>query len=532
MAHYVVKLADTAAEREQVHRLNHATFVEEIPQHPAAPDGRLVDRFDAENAYVVAVDEGGTVIGMLALRARRPFSLDQKLERLDDHLPPHRSACEVRLLSVRPDWRHRRVFRDLLDFAARHCIAEGHDLALISGTTRQLPLYANIGFQPFGALVGAEGARYQPMYLTLESFSARFGEEGGGGEVASFLTGPVALAPGVAGAAASAPVSHRDPAFVARLRALRERLKTFAHAADVAVMPGSGTLANDAVAASLAARGEPGLVLANGEFGARLVDHARRAGVAFAVLERAWGESFDEASLRHAMRESRARWIWAVHCETSTGVLNDLAMLKAVAADGDARLCIDATSTLGVAPVDLAGVHLATASSGKGLCALPGLALVFRDAGALPPTPRAPRYLDLSRWFDGDGVPFTHASNLCAALDAALPSATAPGRLARIARDATWLRRELRGRRFTLVAPEPVAATGVLTIALPDGVQSCAVADAMLARGFELGARSRYLVERNWLQVALMGACDAGALRRLPAALEEAAIAPARARAA
>ncbi len=317
MANYVVKLADLAAEREQVHRLNHATFVEEIPQHPAAPDGRLVDRFDAENAYVVAVDDAGSVIGMLALRARRPFSLDQKLAQLgaqlDDCLPPHRSACEVRLLSVRPDWRHRRVFRDLLAFAARHCIEAGHDLALISGTTRQLALYANIGFRPFGPLVGSEGARYQPMFLTLESFRERFGAAGGGGEVASFLTGPVALPPGVAAAAAGAPVSHRDPAFVAPLGDLRERLRAFANASDVAVLPGTATLANDALAASLAARGDPGIVLANGEFGERLADHARRAGATFALLSRAWGEGFDEAALRHALRESRARWIWAAH---------------------------------------------------------------------------------------------------------------------------------------------------------------------------------------------------------------------------
>ena len=518
MANYVVKLADTAAEREQVHRLNHATFVEEIPQHPAAPDGRLVDRFDAENAYVVAVSDAGTVIGMLALRARRPFSLDQKLARLDDHLPPHRSACEVRLLSVRPDWRHRRVFRDLLAFAARHCIAAGHDLALISGTTRQLSLYANIGFRPFGPLVGTEGARYQPMFLTLESFHERFGAGREGGEVASFLTGPVALAPGVAAAAAVEDLVSCEPAF--------------ANARDVAVMPGSATLANDAVAASLAARGEPGLVLVNGEFGERLVDHARRAGVACGVHEQPWGEAFDEATLRAAAHESRARWIWAAHCETSTGVLNDLVLLKRVAMEAGARLCIDATSSLGVVPVDLAGVHLATASSGKGLCALPGLALVFRDAEILPPTPRAPRALDLARWFEGDGVPFTHASNLCAALETALPFATAPGRLERIARDAAWLRRELRAQRFVLVAPEAASAVGVLTIALPQEISSLQVADAMRERGFELGARSAYLASRNWLQVALMGAYDAAALRRLPATLAEVGMAPARARAA
>ena len=36
-------------EFEQVFRLNHQTFSTEIPQHSARDDGRLVDRFHAEN---------------------------------------------------------------------------------------------------------------------------------------------------------------------------------------------------------------------------------------------------------------------------------------------------------------------------------------------------------------------------------------------------------------------------------------------------------------------------------------------------
>jgi hypothetical protein len=52
-------------------------------------------------------------------------------------------------------------------------LREGFDLALISGTTRQLKLYEHLGFVPFGPLVGTPEALFQPMMLTLERFAPR-----------------------------------------------------------------------------------------------------------------------------------------------------------------------------------------------------------------------------------------------------------------------------------------------------------------------------------------------------------------------
>ncbi len=523
---YRVKLADTVAEREQVHALNYATFVEEIPQHAPDATRRLVDRVDAENEYVVAVDATGEVVGMLALRDQRPFSLDRKLDDLDALLPPHRSVCEVRLLAVRPRWRHRRVFRDLLVTAARRCLAAGHDLAVISGTTRQLELYAHIGFEAFGPLVGAADARFQPMVLAVEAFLARFGDAVGrpapGRRAASFLTGPVPLQAGVGPALAAAPVSHRSEDFRGQLQRVRKRLCALTGASRAAVMVGSGTLANDAIAASLAASADAGLVLANGEFGERLVDHARRAGLRFDVVRQPWGEAFDPILVAGHARQPGVRWIWAAHCETSTGVLNDLDALREIAAATGARLCIDAISSIGTARADLRGVHLAACTSGKGLGSLPGLAIVLAGEAPLPAAGRLPRYLDLALWLSPDGVPFTHSSNLVAALDAALDAVEDEGRLPRIQRDSAWLRGELRARGLRVIAPEAAAAPGVATVEVPRGAPSTDVARALARSGYEVGARSGYLAERNWIQAALMGDYDRVALRGLPAAIAEA----------
>ena len=51
---YLFKPADSETEFEQIHALNHATFVREIPQHHDPGDGRLIDKFHEKNFYFVA----------------------------------------------------------------------------------------------------------------------------------------------------------------------------------------------------------------------------------------------------------------------------------------------------------------------------------------------------------------------------------------------------------------------------------------------------------------------------------------------
>jgi len=165
------RIASEEWEFEQIHQLNYATFVEEIPQHHAHPDRRLVDKFHHQNTYITCWD-CARLIGMIAARNERPFSLDSKLENLDSYLPPGRACCELRLLAVAPSYRHGRVFRGLGMLLIEQCARQGYDLALISGTTRQQKLYRHLGFIPFGPLVGTPEAMFQPMYLTLERFEA------------------------------------------------------------------------------------------------------------------------------------------------------------------------------------------------------------------------------------------------------------------------------------------------------------------------------------------------------------------------
>lgn len=513
----VFKFASEDWEFEAIHRLNYKTFVEEIPQHERSPSQRLVDKFHNENTYLICLC-GRELAGMLAVRGNRPFSLDQKLPNLDSYLPPGRRICEVRLLAIEKKYRGTRggqILAGLLALLWQHGIEKGYDLAIISGTTRQQKLYRHLGFVPFGPLVGSGEAQFQPMYITLETFEVRAREflrsapaRSFHPSAVNFLPGPVAVRREVRRAFEQSPESHRSPVFMSDFHATRQCLCEMTGAAHCQILVGSGTLANDAVGGQLALEGGRGLVLNNGEFGTRLVDHARRWGLDFDVYEVAWGAPFDLAEVRRRIEHTpELRWVWAVHCETSTGVLNDLNALKAVCAEFGLKLCADCISSLGTVPVDLHGVYLATGASGKGLRSYPGLSMVFHHHELRPAPDRLPRYLDLGYYAALDGVPFTFSSNLLHALRVAIRHADWERRFAQVAELGAELRRRLREAGFQLLAPESIAAPAVVTIVLPPELSSVELGRRMEENGFLLSYNSEYLRRRNWIQIALMGEC-------------------------
>ena len=168
--------------------------------------------------------------------------------------------------------------------------------------------------------------------------------------------------------------------------------------------------------------------------------------------------------------------------------------------------------------VDLRGVRFATAVSGKGLAAFPGLAAVFHD-GRLAGADGMPRYLDLASYESADGVPFTHSSNLVAALDRSLTLNSWARKFASVRERSRNLRAALRHLSLPPLASDEDAAAGIITVPLPEGTRSADVARALAGDGLELAWQSRYLLSRNWLQIALMGEIDEPALGRLPFAL-------------
>jgi len=503
---FTYKIASEPEEMEQIYQLNYETFVEEIPQHQQNEDRRLIDKFDQENLYIIAKNKE-EVIGMIAVRANRPFSLDQKIANLDDYLPQNANPCEIRLLSVKKQYRKSLVFFQLVNMLVSYCLEKNYNMALISGTDRQIRLYKKIGFEPFATMVGKEGAMYQPMILTKEKFadtSKAFSkimiERDHQRKPIHLLPGPVAIHKEVVQAYSQSPISHRSTDFIGKVKNVQSKLCELVNANHVQIAVGTGTLANDIVAAQLKLLPGKGLIIANGEFGYRLIDHANRQGLQHYKLEKQWNEKVDVNEVESIIKTyPDISWLWCVHCETSTGYLFNLNRILPLTKKYNFKLCVDACSSVGVVPADFKDVYLASTVSGKGLASYPGLAIVFHQEPASP-NKQIPRYLDLGQYAAAESVPYTHSSNLIFALDEAIQRLNLEHKPIL----ANKVKNLLRDAGFTVLGNEEYSP-GIMTIPLPENVSSKIIGDQLKEKGIFISYESDYLLNRNWIQIALMG---------------------------
>ena len=317
----------------------------------------------------------------------------------------------------------------------------------------------------------------------------------------NLLPGPVAITDQVRAAMAAPAISHRSAHFIADVAATKQLLCSLTGASSVELLMGSGTLANDAIAAQLGLQQKPGLILANGEFGRRLAGQAKRAGLQVELLQFPWGQSLAYDQVAQKLGESDFGWLWTNHCETSTGILNELSRLKYLCQKTETKLCLDAISSIGLAPVDLSGVYLASGVSGKGLAAPTGIAMVYYNAPLEPQPLRLPSYLDLGLYAERSGIPFTFSSNLLYALKTAVESLDISTRVQQLGQLSSWCRQQLIDRGITVLAAEAHSAPAVLSMVLPDQLDSYQVGLQLQERGYLISFASRYLVARNIIQL-------------------------------
>ncbi|MBU0765984.1 MAG: aminotransferase class V-fold PLP-dependent enzyme [Bacteroidetes bacterium] len=520
---FVYKIADQDWEFEQIYKLNYETFVNEIPQHSPNTSGLLVDKFNEENVYFICLFEK-QIIGMITIRDKRPFSLESKLKDMDSYLPEAKGICEIRLLAVRREHRNTRVFYGLVARLAEYCHDTGYDLAIISGTVRQIRLYKHIGFIPFGPLVGSEDAQYQPMYLTWNSVNKVVRPDKHiTATTISVLPGPVEIKPVVRKAFSECPISHRSEEFHQKFHETKKMLCGIVNAKHVEIVMGSSTLANDIVAGQLSLLPGKGIVISNGEFGDRLIDHATRIRLDFVKLQKEWGTPFNPDEIRNTLRNNAdVNWLWMVHCETSTGMLNDLEAICTICVENNIHFNIDAISSIGTTPVDLEKAYLVTGVSGKGLESLAGLAMIFYNRDFIHSDKSLPRYLDLSYYQHTNGVPFTISSNLMMALNTSLKNMDINSRFEQTKEYSKLVRYTLEKAGYKVLVNEKLSIPSVITLVLPENKSATAIGDYAKANGFLLSYQSNYLIERNWIQICLMGNISRNMLENLITVMEKA----------
>jgi len=546
IGHYIFKQADTQEEFDQIHRLNYRTFVGEIPQHPDTGTGVLIDKFHDKNSYWIVLRDG-RVVGMVSAHDRPPFSIASRLPDPEILQRPGTRPLEVRLLALEPSERNSTLFFGLVWKIYEDARRRGYTHFFISGVEERRALYERLGFEALGPAVRSGSASFIPMMLELQElpepllrvkrlWESHVGKvqpghagDGNGSRVhgaeqapptpVCLLPGPVTTSTAVRAAFHQAPIYHRGVEFIRRFMRVRELLGEIVGGRDVALLNGSGTLANEAIAATLAAERRQGLcrgcgiLLINGEFGERLARQATRFGLEPRLLTWPWGEPWDLAEVETALSGDEAgTWVWGVHQESSTGVLNDLPGLIRVAKRHGARVCVDCISSLGAAPLDLSEVYLASGASGKSLGAVAGAALIFADRAALHRLDRTqvPSYFDIAAALASEGPCYTFPSPTLLALEAALQEYATPQKAqtsyARYHDLGVRVRHQLRRLGLTPLAAEEVAAPVVTTFAPPQNETATSFVGRCRAWGFAIGGESAYLAQRRLVQIATMGA--------------------------
>lgn len=336
----------------------------------------------------------------------------------------------------------------------------------------------------------------------------------GSNQTVCLLPGPVAIAPRVTAAFHEPLIYHRSEEFIPLFEGVRNKLSAMVGGKPVGMLIGSGTLANDAVAATLAAdpARDNGLVLVAGEFGDRLLRQANNWKLTPKVLTWNWGRAWQLDEVETVMRAMPpGGWVWGTHHETSTGVLNDLPGLVRIAKKYGHRVCVDCVSSLATVPVDLSDVYLATGASGKAIGSYAGVAFVFANPADLAhlETTRIPTYLDVAATVSTLGPRFTAPSPMIKALDAALDTFSTPerreARYRHIAELGGHLRARLKDAGFTPLAPDAVASPAIVTFAPPGDVSSAEFVAMCADWGYQIAGQSGYLAERRLVQLAVMG---------------------------
>ncbi|MBI2369330.1 MAG: alanine--glyoxylate aminotransferase family protein [Deltaproteobacteria bacterium] len=267
-------------------------------------------------------------------------------------------------------------------------------------------------------------------------------------------------------------------------------------------------------------------------------DRAERCGAVVTRVEAEWGELLDPERIEDAIRRTRPKVVTIVHGETSTGVLQPLEEIGAIARAHDALLVVDAVATLGGACVatDRWQVDVCISGTQKCLSCPSGLAPLTYNARAEAALWRRQRpvqsfYFDLrllQDYWDRDRRYNHHTAPaaMLFALREALRVVQEEGLEAREQRHrlhSQALRRGVEALGLAIFGPKDETSQMPMLVPLliPDGVEDLAVRRALLLQyGIEIGAAFGPLQGRVW-RVGLMGySAQQENVLRLLAALE------------
>src|SRR5208337_628065 len=207
----------------------------------------------------------------------------------------------------------------------------------------------------------------------------------------------------------------RDREFLQTVREIRARLLAIGGVApsnnasgyECVLMQGSGTFVVESVISSAIPKDGKLLVLVNGAYGRRIAQTARVHGIALDVFEVAENKKFTAALVsEHLASDSGITHVAVVHCETTSGMLNQVEEIGHVVRGAGATYIVDAMSSFGAVPIDMVGSHIdfLVSSANKCIEGVPGFGFVLANRRALEAAKGNARTLSLDLYDQWAGM--------------------------------------------------------------------------------------------------------------------------------
>ena len=303
--------------------------------------------------------------------------------------------------------------------------------------------------------------------------------------------GPTPLPPQVCEAMARPIIHHRTPQFQNILKEASDGLKyVYQTKNDVFILASSGTGAMEAAVINLLSPGDAALTIQGGKFGERWTEICQSYGIDAQVLDVEWGKAVDPKEIENKLKANpRIKAVFATLCETSTGVVNDIAAIGQAVKNTDVALVVDAISGLGAIDLQTDGwsCDVVVSGSQKGLMLPPGLGFisVSPKAWKLAQSSKCPKYYfdlkEAKKALDKTDTPFTPAITLIIALCEALKMLKQDGLgnvFSRHKKMADATRAAVKALGLELFAP--TAASDVVTaVKVPQGLDGEKLVKAM-----------------------------------------------------
>ena len=304
-------------------------------------------------------------------------------------------------------------------------------------------------------------------------------------ELRLMIPGPVEVSPEVLEEMSRPLVAHYGGEWTAFYNETLELLRqVFGTCGEIVLFPGSGSAGLDASFGSTLFPDGKVLIVQNGFFGERLEEIARTYTASVRTVKFPLGRPVELALIEDELKQGAFDLVAAVHCETSTGILNPIKEIGELCKQYDTLFMVDAVSSLAIEPLamDKWGIAICVSASQKGLESPPGLGIIAVGAKGWKRIEQVCSpgwYLNLKvwreyaeRWKDWHPHPVTHAVNNARALRVGLERILTEGldyRFDRHRKVTERLRRELREIHLEPYIPDEIASHGVTAVLGPEG---------------------------------------------------------------